>query len=237
MLMGVGTVALACLLEARGAAPSSAPAATAPATQPLRRWIIDLSDPVASVRQTAEAALLELTAADLPALREEVTRVGALDESQKSALRDIVAHVYLSGRPYPRGQNAFVGVTLANPTELLDEQTTPVIVESRLPGFCGYRALREGDVITEFTIRNPIKIRGPSDFIEMIRDQRAGVEVKLAVQRQGRSIIVPVKLDARPEDPDRPVVPQAGLDELIEQRRRDAGEYWDKTFAPVVEPH
>lgn len=227
-----------------------------PATQPaspsqLQVWFDDLAASDAVVRERAYSELLGLARQDLPALREVVERSRPVAPSQAAALRDVVTHVYLSGEPYRAEKSGFLGVmqsaelySVEVPGEDLigadagnaREQIGPrtgVPIAVRLPGFCAFRALREGDVV--LGIVEPLR-RPMSDWNEFtlaVMSFPAGQTVTFELLRGGRLIRVPIRLDARPADA-RPREPR-WVDQVIPERAARAEAYWAQQFQPLVE--
>jgi hypothetical protein len=119
----VATLAPAFLSTASAADPS--PVAPPPQTRPaaavaeapadvtaaMRRAFTELAAPSAEVREAARSTLMSLERRYLDDLRALVERSRPLRPAQASALRQIVAHVYLSGDPYDADERAgFLGV-------------------------------------------------------------------------------------------------------------------------------
>ena len=68
-----------------------------------------------------------------------------MQASQAAVLYDIVMHVHMAGEPYQAAETmgGFLGLR-----ETRDWTSPPgVAITTRIPGFCAYRMLREGDVI------------------------------------------------------------------------------------------
>jgi hypothetical protein len=226
-----------------------------PATQPvaeakLQTWFNDLAASDAAVRDAALGALLELTRAELPGLRQVVERSRPVAPSQAHALRDVVNHVFLSGETYPAEPRVgFLGLVIptldsvevprgaaaAEPPEpnaiVVARASTGVPIEYRIPGFCAFRALREGDVVLSITKPNARRLRDWNELTYSIRAYPAGESIALEVLRQGAVLSVPVTLDAKP------LVPQEEVwhNVILPNREAAAQAYWNEHFAPLVE--
>jgi hypothetical protein len=230
-----------------------------PATQPasastLQRQFADLAHADGAVRDRAFAGLLCLTRDDLPALRRVVEQARPVAPSQAAALRDLVAHVYLSDEPYAGEPRAgFLGLLI--PTldsvdvrraeqpevfEITDNAqnggiralpSTGVPIEYRIPGFCAFRALREGDIVLGIVKPTLRRLRDWSELSMSVRSFRAGETLTLEVVRQGVVTTVPVTLDARP------LVPAESIwqDEILPAREAAAQAYWNEHFARLVD--
>jgi hypothetical protein len=131
--------------------------AASPATQSstqIPTWFADLANRDAKVRDQARYNLMGITRDDLATLRQLVQKNRPLAPSQAVALRDIVMQVYLAGetyQPFP-GSSGFLGVVYQGTVSNLapdppDDELRGVVVINRMPGFCSFRALQDGDVI------------------------------------------------------------------------------------------
>src|SRR5688572_13329794 len=138
--------------------------ATAPATRPasdivsIRQHLARLASDNFGVRESARIALMGLERSALPMLREAVKQSLPLEPSQAVVLREIVAQVYLTGDKYEiaEGGQGFLGVSMPNPMRVEDRGLLAlgrgVAVVSRVPGFCAYRMLQNGDVLLSMTM-------------------------------------------------------------------------------------
>jgi hypothetical protein len=130
----------------------------------VAKWFNQLDDADAAVRESAYTKLLSLKAADLDALKQAVKSAEPLRPAQESALPGIVKQVYLSGVDYDGdASEGFLGVSLQDRDMTLQGTQPPqgvphagLLVSRCMPGFCGARVLREGDVIlsiAEFSVQ------------------------------------------------------------------------------------
>ncbi len=202
----------------------------------IAKWFAQLSEPDPAARDRARYELMGLTRDDLPVLRSIVEASRPLLPSQAVVLRDIVTQVHLSGEPYPANRDAgFLGVRMHATAVSVsskedDARSEPaVVILERLPGFCGFRALQEGDVLLAINSDPPLRIRQPNDLSAAIQGFSAGETIELAILRQGRTLTVRLILDAYPQ-----VVPPE-LDAFLFRRNQAARDYWNKTFAPLIE--
>jgi hypothetical protein len=192
-------------------------------------------------------------------LRRIVERAKPIAPSQRGPMREIVTHVYLSGEPYPAEPRAgFLGLLIPalESVDIQREQQRPppgiinindvigiqllqvaantgVPIEYRIPGFCAFKSLREGDVIVSIVRPVPRRLREWGDLSPTIRRFRAGETVTFQVLRQGKLLEVPVTLDALPLV----ATENAWMTEILPAREAAAEEYWATTFVPLVEDH
>jgi hypothetical protein len=225
----------------------------------LEALLKDLAAPDGAVRDRAFARMLHLTRVDLPALRRTAERSRPLAPSQAAALHDVVGHVFLSDEPYVGHPGAgFLGllipaldsVDVPRPDEPdqaadasrdvieidrrvlpLERAHTGVPIEYRIPGFCAFRALREGDVVLRIVTPVPRRLRDWPELSMAVRGFPAGATIQLEVVRQGVTMNVPVTLDARPI-----VSPESDWqEEVLPTREAAADGYWNEHFAPLVD--
>jgi hypothetical protein len=231
------SLALAPVAPFAQAEPTTAQATTAPTTQERRaqmhEWFAALAHRDPTEREAARLSLMSLERDDLPELKKLVQSSMPLAPSQAAALHDIVAHVFLTGEPYVKSTQAFLGVNLGASLASIEGEETEenaqpqkgVIIVDRFPGFCGYRALQNGDVILSIKERPEVNIQTVPDFQAAIMTSRAGTIMHFEVIRKMRVIEVEIKLDARPN---------GSIPEELNIRDKDAQEYWDREFAPLV---
>jgi hypothetical protein len=251
MIVRIGGVQLragiaACLLAvtlAGGAEPSTRPATTRlnDRAAAIDQWVRDLADTDPNVRDKARLELMGLDRAGLQTLRDVAAANRPLGPGQAIVLREIVTHVYLSveqGEP-AAGEAGFLGVLPATSAiqiapapgaQPLDGRQVGVAVLARLPGFCGYRMLEDEDVILRMTSDKVFDFNDPEEFRRIIGQQRAGETFTMDVLRRGKVIRVPITLDRKPA-----WAGQMSPDEADRMLRRRAAEYWDPTFAPLLE--
>lgn len=212
-------------------------AATQPSNQ-IATWFSDLANRDASARDQARVNLMGISRKDLEELRTIVDKSRPLAPSQAMVLRDIVEQVYQASEPYEplEDKPGFLGMQF-DPMSL--QESTPddaqagVVVMKRIPGFCAYRFLRDGDVIVGITEAPDHPIRKGGDLTALVGGAKAGVTVHLQVLRGGQQIEVPITLDARPNWAQQGT-PNATQD-AIRERQRQAEEYWDQHFAPLLD--
>ncbi len=216
----------------------------APTTNPadeIRMWFADLAHSDAAVREEAMVNLMGLRRGDLPKLRKVVEESLPLAPSQTEVLRRIVIQVFLAGDTYEGNpQTGFLGIRMAptsvslrdfNPDAVQGRPLCGVVVESRMPGFCAGRMLRDGDVIIGITERPHVSLQTTPDFAAAIQDVAPGDTVHFEVLRQGQVRRIPITLDPRPNDADQGVI---GMPDLLERRRKESDALWDGEFASLV---
>jgi hypothetical protein len=206
----------------------------------VAKWFNQLDDADAAVRDAAYNKLLLLKSADLDALKQAVKAAQPLRPAQESALPGIVKQAYLSGMDYDGdASEGFLGVSLQDRDMTMQGTEPPqgvphvgMLVSRCMPGFCGARVLREGDVILSIAERPDVKVEGSQLFAQAIRSFNAGQVIHLNILRQGQVIKAAVALDARPVDLNGENAEFAVQDML--HHRDDAAEaYWSKDFAPL----
>jgi hypothetical protein len=226
---------------ARGEQPTTAPA-TRPASDlvSIRQHLARLASDNFGVRESARIALMGLERSALPTLREAVKQSLPLEPSQAVVLREIVAQVYLTGDKYEiaEGEQGFLGITLPD-TMLVEDRGLltlgrGVAVVSRVPGFCAYRMLQNGDVLLSMTFgATTVEFNRPDDLSTSVRAVRAGQTITFEVLRQGAILRLPITLDPRPAAPDN-IGSLQWLREFNNRRADAVEEYWSKDFAPLL---
>ncbi len=218
-----------------GASPAAAKRGQPASTQILAGAYARLADADPAVRQAAQQQLMRLTLTDLPTLREVAARHQPTP-AQVPALRQVVTGVVLASKPYDADQGrGFLGVSLGVVT--LEQGRQLVVVESRLPGFVGYRQLRDGDIFIAVTAVQRIAIDSVTRLQQAILGQPAGTHLVVSVLRGGRLVDVPLTLDAVPQSPQE-AAPNLAPDPAQFQamqagRLKEAQQYWDEHFAPL----
>jgi hypothetical protein len=224
--------------------PSAAPT-TAPVDEQsiLKSALVQLSDRDPGVREAAREQLMGLSATDLPALRISVEQMRPLPPGDADALRDIVSHVYLAGEnSHGDASHGFVGITMTDWQSVIaddgSDSSDPVgvVVEMRLPGFDGYRMLRDGDIILSISAEGmePLRVLSKEMVMATVRNLPAGSRVRLDLIRNGRRLETTVTLDPRPADLDqnRQQVDPADYRQALEAK---AQAFWMARFASVVD--
>lgn len=198
-------------------------------TEQLRRSVVGLMDADPSMREKSRVALMGLSREELATLAAVVQEFRPLDRPVAETLRDVVEHVYLTGYNYEKEERGFLGITMPARVDMTSKMD--VVVESRMPGFVGYRMLQDGDVILDIEERPLGQPVDRNVFCEVVRAIRPGELVHLKVLRRGSMLRVPVRLDARPRD--RTGVPfeyEARVQELLAKRAQEAEAYWKRAF-------
>jgi hypothetical protein len=114
-----------------------------------------------------------------------------------------------------------------------------VVITECIPGFIGYRMLREGDVIVGIQERPGLKFAEDSQtwvervtpFGKVVKSTAPGHTLHFHVLRRGRLIKVPVPLDAMPDS-----LSKGGVDSLspFERNRRERADAYWQTFASKI---
>jgi hypothetical protein len=210
------------LLVCFGGEPTTKPAVS---SQQLATWVQQLDASSPSDRDAAATQLLGLGRDDLAALRKVVQKATPLSPAQVEELRDVVINVFATSEPYPKENKGFLGIRLT-PSDLSGADDSSILVMGRIPGFGGYQALRDGDVILSMR-----ESRGAAlnqvQFSDLVSSFAPGTVVHLRVLRQGKEIAVAVTLSARPAN-------IQNSDEFNNDRMQAATAYWDSNFAPIV---
>ncbi|HEX4794614.1 MAG TPA: hypothetical protein VH370_12515 [Humisphaera sp.] len=207
---------------------------TAPSDNPfpaMKKAFADLANPDGQVRDDAFVWLMGLNPTDLPALRKLVRQSLPLAPEQLMALPQIVMHVYLTGETYDVVPDAgFLGIFM--PSSAV-ESGECVVVDRRMPGFVGERALREGDVILGVVEHPTLEFHKGSELSDAMKPFKAGDVVHLQVLRQGKVQRITARLDPKPAEA------EPGTREAIEafnaSRRARAEQYWQEHFADLLE--
>lgn len=225
-------VLLSMLLSAGLAGAAATRPSTSPAAHPeqIRQWMAGLFDFDAPVRSQARYELMGLSRDDLPLLKSVLGDLAPLENNLETDLREIVTHVYLREAAYNSDPAGFLGIRMPPMTG----QNLQVQIQSRIPGFSGYRALQDGDVILGIVgsaLPEPLQ---REEFVQAIRLMRPGRQVHLKILRQGREATVTLPVDARPADrSDSPVDYERSVGELMEARQAEAQRYWTEHFGPL----
>jgi hypothetical protein len=228
------------VIAAEHSGPATAPAATQPAAvqsiASIKRLIRELAANNYPARDGARLALMGLKRSELAALREAVKQSLPLEPSQVIVLREIVTQVYLAGDLYQAEDDGmgFLGVHLPiweRPEDrALLSMERGVVVMARVPGFCAFRMLQDGDVLLSMTAPGGINVElsTTDQLVTAVRSVRAGEKVTFDVLRQGEIISVTITLDRKPLN-------LAGqIEEFTGRRAEQAEQLWERDFAPLL---
>jgi S1-C subfamily serine protease len=215
-------------------------ATSAPTAQleQIRDWIKDLDDADSARREEAFGRLLGLERADLQALRHAAGGFLPLSPAQAAALHQVVVHVFLTGETYEANRTAgFLGVRLGDVVELNlaagdqqpANQRSGVVIIDRMPGFCGYQALRDGDIIVAITDRPATLISSLENLRVVIQSFAAGQTIHMQIIRQGQLVGVQAVLDGTPVQ-----VNQMPLEQMLRDRQTKAEKYWWEHFGELL---
>ncbi|HMB96608.1 MAG TPA: S1C family serine protease [Tepidisphaeraceae bacterium] len=205
--------------------------AAAPASQPapnIHQWFDQLGDQNPQVRDKAIENLMGLSPGDLPALQKAVEQSRPIRPSQKTALRDVVTQVFMSGVQYPVNPPGVPFLGLSGDSRSMDDSASGLVVTRRLPGFAAYRMLRDGDVINAIE-EKPDEHFDAESFKDVVKDFHPGQVITLRVLRNGNPMRIPVQLRARPNG-----IEAVGLEIWFSEHQMDADKYWDQHFAALV---
>ena len=241
--LAVITATVVAVAEDRvpAAAAATQPAAAA-ATQPdlgipaIKQLLAQLAADNYLTRENARIALMGLKRTELPALRDAVRQSLPLVPSQVTVLREIVTQVYLAGDLYVADEDGrgFLGVHLpfwGRPEEraLLNVERGVVVV-SRVPGFCAYRMLQDGDVLLSMPDGQggAIEFGSTEQLVDAVRSAKAGDTIRFEVLRQGQILSIPITLDHKPFN----LTTQ--IEEFNARRADQANDLWERDFAPLL---
>lgn len=204
-------------------------AAEVATTEQMRRWVVGLMDADPALRERSRVALMGLSREELATLGAVVQEFRPLEGPVAETLRDVVEHVYLTGHEYEKEERGFLGITMPARVDVTTKMD--VVVESRMPGFVGYRMLQDGDVILDIEERPLGQPVDRNVFCDVVRAIRPGELVHLKVLRRGSMLRVPVRLDARPRDKTGVAFEyEARVQELLTKRAKEAEAYWKRAF-------
>jgi hypothetical protein len=219
------------------------PAATQPAaTQPdlgvpaIKQLLSQLAADNYLTRENARVSLMGLKRTELPALRDAVRQSLPLVPSQVTVLREIVTQIYLAGDLYIADDDGrgFLGIHLpdwSRPEEraLLNVERGVVVV-SRVPGFCAYRMLQDGDILLSMAdgMGGSIEFGSGEQLRQAVHSAKAGDTIRLEVLRQGQILSIPITLDLKPFNVDKQI------EEFTARRADQANDLWERDFAPLL---
>src|SRR5258706_1472019 len=189
------------------AGPATAPAATQPmavqSIASIKRLIAQLAADSYPARDGAGLALMGLQRSELAALREWIKQSLPLEPSQVIVLREIVTQVYLAGDLYLAEEDGmgFLGIHLPQwerPEDwALLSVERGVVVMGRLPGFCAFRMLHDGDVLLSMAAPGGVNLElsTKDQLITAVKSVPAGEGVTFEGLRQGgvRSGTIPLE--------------------------------------------
>src|ERR1051325_9008114 len=172
---------------------------TAPSTQinAMKRLWIELDAPDPGIREKSRLKLYSLSRDELPALKTALEFFRPLTASQLALAKDVASHVYLSGAAYDHTDDGFLGIRMP---QTLPESGDEVVIETRLPGFCAYGLLQNGDAILDIEERPLHQPAQRMEFMTAIKSLRPGTPIHLKVRRGGQEMRVEVRLDGYPVD-------------------------------------
>lgn len=216
--------------------PATHRATTAPTLKHTLRDL-DSTDPV--VRDRARRALLALERKDLAELRAAVRESLPLAPEQVAVLQQVVVHVALVGLEYEGMPSGFLGIRLPHWQRAEDDALADVgrgvVVLSRLPGFCAYRVLQDGDVILSATIAGTVvPLNSADELMASVGKLKAGETVTFEVARNGGTREVTIRLDARPAAADPARGDPGALDAFLGGRFEEAAKCWERDFLPLL---
>ena len=215
--------------------PATQPTATLPA---IKQLLAQLAADNYLTRENARIALMGLKRSDLPLLRDAVRQSLPLVPSQVTVLREIVTQVYLAGDIYVADEDGrgFLGVHMPDsgaPEEraLLNVERGVVVV-SRVPGFCAYRMLQDGDVLLSMAdgAGGAIEFASNDQLVDAVRSAKAGDTVQFEVLRQGQILTIPITLDHKPMS----LHVRMDIEEFNGRRADQVNDLWDRDFAPLL---
>jgi S1-C subfamily serine protease len=107
-----------------------------------------------------------------------------------------------------------------------------VVVVSRVPGFCAYRMLQDGDVLLSMAngAGSTIEFASNDQLVDAVRSAKAGDTVQFEVLRQGQILTIPITLDRKPMS----LQVQLQIEEFNGRRADQVNDLWDRDFAPLL---
>jgi hypothetical protein len=217
-----------------GDRPTTRPVGKPVEKEQMRKMFLELDHPDGRVRERAREKLMGIRRTDLGVLAEVMAEFRPLEQQTVRLMKEIVTHVYLTEDEYDREARGFLGISMPRQGEI--EERMQVIVESRMPGFGGFAALRDGDVILDIVESPQPQPLSRDNFIDAIKAMRPERTVKLKVLRQGVMRVVEVRVSPRPAERDRNgFAYETRVQELVHRRSEEAEKFWNDTFGRVVE--
>jgi hypothetical protein len=220
--------------------PATAPAATQPAAgqsiASIKRLIRELAADNYPARDGARLALMGLKRSELGALRDAIKQSLPLEPSQVIVLREIVTQVYLAGDLYLAEEDGmgFLGVHLPQWERPEDRALLSVergvVVMGRVPGFCAFRMLQDGDVLLSMAAVGGVNVElsTKEQLIAAVKSVRAGERVTFEVLRQGEIRSITVTLERKPLNLEQQI------EEFTGRRAEQAEQLWERDFAPLL---
>ncbi|MFN4243851.1 MAG: hypothetical protein ACK4PI_11520 [Tepidisphaerales bacterium] len=241
------------------------PRASALTSEQARRLIDALGSSDPRSRESAVDALMELSADDLPVLREAAAEARPLSPQTGPLLKDVVTHVFLRYRPYDaQPDSAFLGITLAPvtlpavqsvqavearrgvaaepPGQAVEWSDVPlgIAVTSRMPGLAGFRYLLDGDIVVSVSPADA----GTGEPRPAVLGFRSTEEFAAQIRgrRPGERVRLGVVRGGRVVEVEvelsaRPVRMEEfnSAETLRSERLTAAREYWEREWQPVLE--
>ena len=198
------TLAVALLLSLAAAADPPPPT-----DAQVREWFADLVDGEPDLRADARQSLMGLTPADLPRLVAVARDAHPLAPDAVDAVREVVAHVYLTIDPDgPAGGGPHVIGILWPSIDPDAEDPAGVAVDRRMAGFPARRWLRDGDRVTAVNLhpagpadRWPdVPVRSGVALRRALQADPAARSAVLVVRRGGYDVRLPIPLVPQPAE-------------------------------------
>lgn len=238
------------------------PRASMLTSEQARRLVDALGSSDPRSRESAVETLMELSADDLPVLREAAVKACPLSPQTGPLLRDVVTHVFLRYRPYDaQPDSAFLGITLAPvtlpavqsaearrgvpaepPGQAVEWSDVPlgIAVTSRMPGLAGFRYLLDGDIVVSVSPADA----GTAEARPAVLGFRSTEEFAAQIRgrRPGERVRLGVVRGGRVVEVEvelsaRPVRMEEfnTAETLRSERLTAAREYWEREWQPVLE--
>lgn len=234
-------------LPATDARAESPQPVKAPATQPalnpreaqIKQWLGDLASADAPVRQMARLNLMSLQPAELPVLRKVCQQALPLSRAQLESLKEVVGQLYLASELHKENsKNGFVGVRLGIGRNDFSDSMPGIVIYRRIIGFVGYRMLQDGDIIVGLQEAPEVRMDRIEDFTQAVSSRGPGEEIHLRVIRAGKEIIVPIKLDPKPDWTRQVtrIIGEEPEDQPYDERINLANQYWSSDFGQGIDP-
>ena len=160
---------------------------------------------------------------------EDGQAVDVIDVAQRAQVAQIPVGVRPRGIGFsPDSTRAYVAAETSNELYVIDART--FVVLARIPGFCSFRLLQDGDIIVGVVEQPDEPIDSPRDLIMAVTKVAAGQTLTFEVLRRAELVRIPITLDAKPDFN----VQIPDLNAFENNRAQTAEQVWNTEFAPLL---